>query len=303
VSPAGIVFTSGQGWLRRGLGRQISPRQVASPGQPGEKHHRPGLGTQVPRPPAVAGRLTRHRPGESRPHETEGLQDHPTQPGRQTRALPSRSWPIFRAERDGSAREFRGLGRSSGYRPVAQPSKMAPGTKGASMSDQEVKSELLGLTAKIVAAHLSKNVVPFADLPALIRSVHDALASTVAEPAPEPKPAVPVKKSVTPSHLVCLEDGKKFRTLRRHLTTAHGMSPHDARTTTVSGGAWHQTIPWRRPPLPSSAASSPRQPASDSDRPSLSPSPSPGSGVLRHSRVETVPMVTAIARPHGRYVI
>jgi predicted transcriptional regulator len=97
------------------------------------------------------------------------------------------------------------------------------------MSDQEVEPELLGLTAKIVAAHLSKNVVPFADLPALIRSVHDALASTVTEPAPEPKPAVPIKKSVTPSHLVCLEDGKRFRTLRRHLTTAHGMSPHDYR--------------------------------------------------------------------------
>ena len=85
------------------------------------------------------------------------------------------------------------------------------------MSDQEVKPEFLKYTATIVAAHLSKNVVPSADIPALIRSVHEALASMVAETVPPPEPAVPVKRSVTPSHLVCLEDGRKFLMLKRHL--------------------------------------------------------------------------------------
>ncbi len=97
------------------------------------------------------------------------------------------------------------------------------------MPDQEEKPELLEFTTKIVAAHLSGNSVPPADLPALIRSVHDALASTGAEPAPPPVPAVPVKKSVTPNYLVCLEDGKKLKMLKRHLRTAYDMSPDDYR--------------------------------------------------------------------------
>ncbi len=97
------------------------------------------------------------------------------------------------------------------------------------MPDQVEKPELLELTAKIVAAHLSGNSVPPADLPALIRSVHDALASTGTAPAPPPKPMVPVKKSVTPDYLICLEDGKKVKMLKRHLRTAHNMSPGDYR--------------------------------------------------------------------------
>ena len=68
------------------------------------------------------------------------------------------------------------------------------------MSDQEEKPELLGLTAKIVAAHLSGNSVPPDDLPAVIRGVYDALAGAEVEPAPPPEPAVAVTKSVTPSH-------------------------------------------------------------------------------------------------------
>ncbi len=95
------------------------------------------------------------------------------------------------------------------------------------MPDQVEKPELLELTAKIVAAHLSGNSVPPADLPGLIRSVHDALASTA--PAPPPEPVVPVKKSVTPNYLVCLEDGKKLKMLKRHLRTAYNMSPDDYR--------------------------------------------------------------------------
>jgi predicted transcriptional regulator len=97
------------------------------------------------------------------------------------------------------------------------------------MPDPEEKPALLELTAKIVAAHLSGNSVPPADLPGLIRSVHDALASAGAPPAPAPEPAVPVKKSVTPNYLVCLEDGKKLKMLKRHLRTAYNMSPDDYR--------------------------------------------------------------------------
>ncbi len=97
------------------------------------------------------------------------------------------------------------------------------------MPDPEEKPALLELTAKIVAAHLSGNSVPPADLPAVIRSVYDALASTGAEPAPPPEPAVPVKKSVTPNYLVCLEDGKKLKMLKRHLRAAYNMSPDDYR--------------------------------------------------------------------------
>ncbi len=97
------------------------------------------------------------------------------------------------------------------------------------MPDPEEKPALLELTAKIVAAHLSGNSVPPADLPGLIRSVHDALASMGADPAPSPEPAVTVKKSVMLNYLVCLEDGKKHKMLKRHLRTAHNMSPDDYR--------------------------------------------------------------------------
>ena len=95
------------------------------------------------------------------------------------------------------------------------------------MSDQEGKPELLELTTKIVAAHLSTGSVPPADLPGVIRSIFDALASTGAEAPPEP--AVPVKKSVTPNFLVCLEDGKKLKMLKRHLRAVHNLSPEEYR--------------------------------------------------------------------------
>jgi hypothetical protein len=66
-----------------------------------------------------------------------------------------------------------------------------------------------------------------ADLPAMIRDVYDALASNVTAPEPAPDPAVPIKKSITPNYLVCLEDGKKLKMLKRHLKTAYDMSPED----------------------------------------------------------------------------
>ena len=97
------------------------------------------------------------------------------------------------------------------------------------MEDQET---LVTLTADIVAAHVSNNSVAISDIPLIIRSVHDALSglSTTAEPAPEPQqPAVSVRASVKPDYIVCLEDGKKLKMLRRHLMTHYGMTPDDYR--------------------------------------------------------------------------
>lgn len=100
------------------------------------------------------------------------------------------------------------------------------------MPDQK-PSDLLGLTAEVVAAHLSHNELAAEQLPSLIQSVYRAL-STVDAPEIEPAithiPAVPVKKSVFPDFIVCLEDGKKLKTLKRHLQTSYGMTPDDYRT-------------------------------------------------------------------------
>ena len=92
------------------------------------------------------------------------------------------------------------------------------------------RAEMLRLASTIVSAHLSNNSVPLADLPAMIRDVYDALASNVTAPAPAPDPAVPIKKSITQDYLICLDDGKKLKMLKRHLKTAYGMSPEDYRT-------------------------------------------------------------------------
>ncbi len=83
-------------------------------------------------------------------------------------------------------------------------------------------------TADIVAAYVSNNSVSPAELPALIEAVHRALGQLGAPQViqtEEQKPAVPVKKSVTPEYIICLEDGKKFKSLKRHLRTSYGMTP------------------------------------------------------------------------------
>jgi predicted transcriptional regulator len=91
------------------------------------------------------------------------------------------------------------------------------------------------LAAEIVSAYVSNNSVPAGDLPALINEVYSALlrvgVSTAAAPAPveAPRPAVAVKKSVTNDHIICLEDGKKFKSLKRHLRTQYGLSPEEYR--------------------------------------------------------------------------
>ncbi len=97
----------------------------------------------------------------------------------------------------------------------------------------EDRSEIIEMTADIVSAFVSNNSVPATELPMLIQSVHRALSgvSTTAEPvesAPR-EPAVPLKKSVNPDFIVCLEDGRKFKSLKRHLRTKYNMSPEEYR--------------------------------------------------------------------------
>ena len=91
-------------------------------------------------------------------------------------------------------------------------------------------ADVLLLTAKIVSAHVGTNHVEVAALPALIQSVYRSLATVgTAEPAPLPTPAVPIRKSVFPDHIVCLEDGKKLKMLKRHLRISYGMTPEQYR--------------------------------------------------------------------------
>ena len=91
---------------------------------------------------------------------------------------------------------------------------------------------LLELTANIVAAHVSNNHVPGPELPATIEAVYGQLAglgAPVVQPPEELKPAVPIKKSVTDDHIICLEDGKQLKMLKRHLSTAFNMTPDEYR--------------------------------------------------------------------------
>jgi predicted transcriptional regulator len=100
------------------------------------------------------------------------------------------------------------------------------------MSDQAKLNELLSLTTNIVAAHVSNNSVAVSDIPKLIRDVHETLSNVgnASERTPErPVPVVPIKRSVSPDYIVCLEDGKKLKMLKRHLKTAYNMSPEDYR--------------------------------------------------------------------------
>lgn len=89
------------------------------------------------------------------------------------------------------------------------------------------------LAADIVSAYVSNNSVPASDLPQLINEVYNALqrvGSTVAAaPAEPPKPAIAPKRSVTNDYIICLEDGKKFKSLKRHLRTQYGLSPEEYR--------------------------------------------------------------------------
>lgn len=105
---------------------------------------------------------------------------------------------------------------------------MANHETGLSRSD-----ELLKLASEIVAAYVSNNPVPVSELPQMIKSVHATLGglsgSSGGEMATSQKPAVNIKKSITPEYIVCLEDGKKLKMLKRHLKTAYDMTPDEYR--------------------------------------------------------------------------
>jgi predicted transcriptional regulator len=94
-------------------------------------------------------------------------------------------------------------------------------------------NDLIDLSADIVSAYVSHNALSVTDLPKLINDVHNALKNlqspVAAEPVEELKPAVPVRKSVHPDFIICLEDGKKFKSLKRHLRTHYHLSPEEYR--------------------------------------------------------------------------
>ena len=91
-------------------------------------------------------------------------------------------------------------------------------------------TELLELTTEIVSTFVGNNSVPTEEIPSVIQSIHRTL-STLGNDAPwaKQKPAVPIKKSMTRDYLICLEDGKKWKMLKRHLANAHGMTPQEYR--------------------------------------------------------------------------
>jgi predicted transcriptional regulator len=101
------------------------------------------------------------------------------------------------------------------------------------MNDSTTSGNFIELTAEIVSAYVSNNTVSAAEIPSLINQVHTALSRVSGKPGESPseplKPAVSVKKSITPEHIVCLEDGKKFKSLKRHLRTQYNMTPEQYR--------------------------------------------------------------------------
>ena len=113
------------------------------------------------------------------------------------------------------------------------PTTAASSNGAVAMTDSTASGNFIELTAEIVSAYVSNNTVPAGEIPWLINQVHAALASVSGKPAEgssEPlKPAVSVKKSITPEYIVCLEDGKKFKSLKRHLRTQYNMTPEQYR--------------------------------------------------------------------------
>ena len=101
------------------------------------------------------------------------------------------------------------------------------------MSDAAAPANFIELAADIVSAYVTKNSLSTSELPTLISEVHSALvkvANGAAEAAVEaPKPAVAVRKSITPDYIICLDDGKKFKSLKRHLRTQYNLTPEQYR--------------------------------------------------------------------------
>lgn len=102
------------------------------------------------------------------------------------------------------------------------------------MTEEELALDetLITLTSDIVAAHVSNNSVAVSDLPLIISSVHGALTGLSGKAAEQakPDPAVPIKSSIKPDYVICLEDGKKLKMLKRHLMTHYKMTPDDYRS-------------------------------------------------------------------------
>lgn len=100
-------------------------------------------------------------------------------------------------------------------------------------TEQTDTSDLVTLSADVVSAYVSNNLVPADELPKLIGEIYSALialnAPSVAASEPKPEPAVPVRKSITPDFIICLEDGKKFKSLKRHLQAHYGLTPAEYR--------------------------------------------------------------------------
>lgn len=96
---------------------------------------------------------------------------------------------------------------------------------------EQMDTDVLGLTAQIVSAHVAHNPVGVDALPGLIQEVYRTLAGVgrAEPPAEKPQPAVPVKKSIFPDYLICLEDGRKLKMLKRHLKTSYNMTPEQYR--------------------------------------------------------------------------
>ncbi|MEK9647028.1 MAG: MucR family transcriptional regulator [Alphaproteobacteria bacterium] len=91
-------------------------------------------------------------------------------------------------------------------------------------------TDVIAWTADIVASHVQNNSVAINDLPQLIQTVHESLTGlSGAAPAEKPQPAVSIRRSVTPDYIICLEDGRKLKMLKRHLATAYGMTPAEYR--------------------------------------------------------------------------
>lgn len=99
------------------------------------------------------------------------------------------------------------------------------------MHEKAGSTEMLELTTEIVAAHVGNNPIAAAELPSLIQNVYHALKLVGVSPveAERPKPAVPIKRSIFPDYIICLEDGKKLKMLKRHLKTAYDMTPDEYR--------------------------------------------------------------------------
>ena len=97
------------------------------------------------------------------------------------------------------------------------------------MSGSENDNSSLELVSKIVSAYVTKNSLSASELPQLIRTVHEALKRPGQAGIAQAEPAVPIKQSVRPDHIICLDDGKKFKMLKRHLRSAYGMSPDEYR--------------------------------------------------------------------------